>query len=443
MSSSKELRSIRHTFFDQFEKIDSPQSLYKFQKAIAEEIIKAEKVLKKEKSQEYKWHINLLRSYCDALAWTLLHPHTIRQLAKNPSHPPSLVNQADGFKHTLESAQEYADEGIPVLISDLTNCLKISDLVLCYGPEKPALVECKCSSIPPELLYRGRSGRQLSRAIKILQYLREGKSRLFGESKPRFVIETSAEIEYTWDKVNLAVNNALNTGLGFSIYNDYDIMFACVNDNKKPKIPKEIKIIATKFEMPDIGCHLRLLEEADLLIPPPLIWPIDRICKFTLMEAEILLFHLVDIQQFTKIVTEHGRILKILGTKTNLYEHCFLVEVGNKNHKFKFSSRFIDDVVYGFQTIESTGNSIIEFAKQFDRQIPNFKKSSKSLKSISICKPEIKVVKTFKEAKKLAEEFHKGSKEIFVVMPKNLFDEINNKINQLRKNVQKSKRSKN
>ena len=419
MTLSEQLRTTRRALFDQIEKLDSLQALYEFQRAIAEEIQRSEQLAKKDKWGEHKWHIHLLRSYGDALAWMLLHPYTIRQLAKNPSPPPSLLSQQDSFQYVLETGHEYADKGILVLISDITNCLKIGDLVLCYHPERPGLIECKLGHTLPELLMRGRTGRQISRMMGTLQHLYEGKAKLYGESKLRVAVETTSQIEYTWDIVNRTVSDALSTGLGVGASSDSDLTWAFVGDDSHLEIPQEVRTFASNFEIPCCGCHARPLEEANPRVPPPAVWPIARDCRFALMELEVILFHLVDIQRFAEAVTERGRIIEILVTKAGFNDGSFLVEAGD--HRYTLSSSFLADVVYGFQTIESTAKSMIEFASQ----ISELERISKPPTPSSTGRPKLKVVRTIEEAMQLAKEARAAAKGGVVAMPETLFDQIN------------------
>lgn len=423
MDSPQQLRNIRRAVFDQMEKIDSPKAFFELQKIIAKEIQKSEQMAKTDTTGEYKWHMHLLRCYGDALAWMLLHPHTIRQLSKNPSPPPSLVNQGESFEYVLETASNFVDEGVPVLISDITNCLKISDLILCYHPERPVLLECKMGNTPLELLMRGRTGRQISRAMKINQYLRSGEAKLFGESEPSLTIEVDTEIEFTWDTINRTVTRAIDTGESIGISTKSDMMWAFTNDDEDHSPPQEIIALASNYEMMYVGCHARPLEEGNTFIPPPAVWPINRNCRLALMEIEIVLIHFVDVKEFTRVVTQNGRITEIPTEKGPLNEYCFQVEVDNE--KYQITPRFLDDVLYGFQTIDSTAKCMIELA----RKAMELEANQKKPKMIPTGRPNLRVVRNFEEAMQLADEVPPSSGEVFVIMPMTLLDQLN----QLRK----------
>src|SRR6185312_15874807 len=106
-------------------------------------------------ADDIDWHIHLLRCCGDSLVWRLLHPHAIRQLSKNQPRRPTLANQGTAFDWTLAKAREVAEAGRPVLVADLTHCIRIGDLVVATDPERPELVECKLSTRPERFALQG------------------------------------------------------------------------------------------------------------------------------------------------------------------------------------------------------------------------------------------------------------------------------------------------
>src|SRR4030042_188293 len=161
------LCGIRENLFEQLNRINTPDEMVNFQAGGAEAILFAEINSKMNECapDSARSHIKSLRLYTDALAWWNLHPHTIRQLAKNSGPRPSLLDQGPSFANVLLHAGKYAkDTKLPILVADLTNVIKIGDLVVVTNPEKPMIVECKTSVPDPKYLMQGRSGRQISRA---------------------------------------------------------------------------------------------------------------------------------------------------------------------------------------------------------------------------------------------------------------------------------------
>lgn len=423
-----QLRTVRRSLLDRMLQVDSAGELYQFQLKLAEAIQAAERVAWKTDSDEHKRHIHLLRSYGDALAWMLLHPHTIRQLANNPSAPPSLTGQAGSFEGTLQAAADYTSAGIPVLICDITNCLKIGDLVLCLHPERPGLVECK-TRLVPRFIMQGRTGRQVSRMISTLEYLYEGTAKVYGDSEPRLTVDVTAQADYSWEAVEAAVTAALGVGLGFAAAGDCDVVWACTADDDDLPIPREMKALASDWDMRCVGCHARALEEAKDAVPPPAAWPIDADCRFALMEVEVLLFHLVDLQHFTRIATKHGQISKVLTHRTasDEYDHIFVVVVGGE--EYQFSSRFLWDVLYGFQTIESTANIITESAVR----VHELECLDTAWQPTATSKPQVRIVRSIEEARRLKLEIDAVPRSDLVVgMPYSLFRHLREGLKDIR-----------
>ncbi len=415
MTIRERLRAIRHTIFEQLEMADTPKALFKLQSAIATQIQKSERVAQRDKTGEHKWHINLLRCYGDAIVWRLLSPHTIRQLAKNPAKPPSLTGQGRSFQHTLKLAKKYAEAGTPILVADITNCIKIGDIINCHDPERPIICECKANPKPGQLIH-GRTGRQLSRALQVTKYLYTGKARLYGEERTSLKLETSVEAEFTWEAVNQAVKEALVDGEGLGITSDNDIVWAYLADKEHDEIPQQVRTIISKFETVSLGCHARALEETSPLVPPPAVWPIAHNCRFALMEVEVLLMHFIDVGQFTKIKSKHGRIVDISRDKAGI--NGFVVEAQGKRQTLLYPS--LERVLYGFQTIESTGKTMIEAAKQW----AELDASCIPPESNYGHKPKAIVISTKEEANQLAKDANAYSHDDIVFIPLSLYNQF-------------------
>ena len=359
MVEEQRLRTIRRSLFDQIEAVNSSKALFEVQLAIVQEIQSAEQALRYDKCSELKWHIKLLRYYGDTIAWSLLHPHTIRQLSSNPARPVSLLSQGYGLKTTLQVGREYAEDGMFVLIADITNCIRIGDIILCHNPELPTILECK-TKIAPGQLTRGRARRQLMRIAKISKYLATGEEKLYGQALVNKTVTVTSKIEHNWDAVNQAVKDALRIGEGFAFPSSSDVLWAYAynEESPSPNPPQQVNNAISEFGFLCVGCHGRPIEEGNCLIPPPLAWPIDNDCRFALMEEDVLLCHFVDIQYFKDVESRHGKIIETLHGKE--FINGFIVEVNNQ--RLTLAPTFLDQIIYGFQTIDSTVRGMIEFA---------------------------------------------------------------------------------
>lgn len=152
MAVSEGDRKARQTqqlvsLIEEFEGLQSANSILRFQARLADAIIEAEPTAFADRSSPERDHLRRLRLLGDGLAWNLLHPYTIRQLAKNSAGPPSIGNQ-EGFPATMKLAQEWAARGMPVLVCDLTNCLRVADVAVCADHERPLLLTAAMRTSP-------------------------------------------------------------------------------------------------------------------------------------------------------------------------------------------------------------------------------------------------------------------------------------------------------
>jgi hypothetical protein len=417
---ANDLRAVRRELMEQLLQIGSAQGLFEFQVELAKHIQTSEQAAGRSNTDVHKAHIHRLRSLGDGLAWMLLHPHTIRQLANNPSAPPSLMSQAQAFQGTLEAAAEYAETGVPVLVCDITNHLRIGDLVLCFHPELPGLVECK-TRIVPQTLMRGRSGRQVSRMMGTLEYLKTGTAKLFGESEPRLTIQVDAQADHSFEAVDTAVREALRGGVGVAAQSDRDVVWAIADHENESLVPPQVRHLRRQFKTPCIACHARALEDHNALVAPPVSWPIQPNARFALMETDLLLFHLVDVARFAEVVTQYGRVARITSvlTGSDEYEHTFIVEASGQYHTF--TSNPLWDVLYGFQTIESAVLIMTEAASRMNNAevLDAHESRDKS------ARPQFVLVRSTEEARRLS--LHASSipeQDMIIGMPYELFHRL-------------------
>src|SRR5580700_4089059 len=112
-----------------------PVDFARFQAALAAEIIESERLKAQERKNkhlqlELKRHLHLCHHLGDGLAWRLLEPHTIRQLAKGEGRPPWLSHQLVATNQALETVSGVAKElNRSAIMADLTNIVRIGDVI--------------------------------------------------------------------------------------------------------------------------------------------------------------------------------------------------------------------------------------------------------------------------------------------------------------------------
>lgn len=357
-TTSEELLRERRQLLDEWDAVDSARKLLEIQEGIAEQIRDAERAIKdgSRDRDALAYHISQLRLYTDGLAWRVLHPHVIRQLAKNPSNPPSLMNQGQAFDDVLRSAREHLQEdALPVLIADITNTIRIGDLIVVTHPEFPQIVECKTRLPHPRHWMQGRIGRQISRALGTLRYLSGKPTKVHGEDHVRHVVECQHKAERNWEAVASCVNGALNHGEGFLELSEHEFIWACCHAHLS-KVIERVGEVAKGLSSPMFfGTSEGLLNMVDGLFPPPVVWPLALEARFALIEREIVVAHLISAAAFDG---DYGEC-RVQVTR----EQASRVSVLLGGKEYRLGLRFIYDVLYGFETVESCIRGLLTFAR--------------------------------------------------------------------------------
>lgn len=355
---SGELLAERRRLLEQWDAVDSASKVLEIQERIAGQIRDTERAIKDGSPDRDALvsHIGQLRLYADGLVWRVLHPHVIRQLAKNPSEPPSLINQSEAFDNVLRSARQHLEEdGLPVLIADITNIIKIGDLIVVIDPELPQIVECKSRLRHPKYWMQGRMGRQISRALGTLRYLSGKPTKVHGEDHVRHVVESQHKAERNWEAVASCVNAALNDGEGFLELSEHEFIWACRQAHLR-KVLKRVGEVAKRLSSATfVGTSEGLLNMFHGLFTPPVVWPLTPEARFALIEREIVVVHLISAAAFdgdygecrVQVTADEARPVSVL--------------LGGK--EYRLGLRFIYDVLYGFETVQSCIRGLLTFAR--------------------------------------------------------------------------------
>lgn len=405
MVKSEVLRSKRHKLFEQCLKVESPQELLAAEIAIATEIRMAEQLLQSEMDNMLvQFHIQRLRLYGDGLVWVVLHPHVIRQMAKNTDAPKSLLQQGDAFDLVLESAKNnFKRTRVPVLIADITNILKIGDLVIVTDTEAPQVVELKKKLPRPERLMQGRRGRQISRAIGTLKYLENGFGKVFGDDSHRLVVESEGKAQRNWDVVDRVCREGLQNGWAKAVLSRHEVIWVH-RKGMEERLGAEIQALSGKASSAFYGTTLGLMNMTDGLLPPPGVWPISPDVRLALLEEDLVLAHLLDVGAFECIQDAGGTI------KIDL-QHDYPVLVTICGQVYPLSRRFIYEVLYAYETIGSCVKGLLEFAAQLHEMPPP--EVSKSFQA----KPRIYSAGTSEEAEQIASMGQERDNDLVAVTP--------------------------
>lgn len=364
------LRAARRKAFELFEAGQSSRDHQRLQVHLADSILAAEALRSRFRSDRGKRsvlrdHIRQLRSYGDALAWRVLHPHSIRQLGKNPALPPLLSDQRKALELAHECVDAIANRGFTSVISDLTNILRIGDLIVVKHPEYPQILELKSSKVPDEKKYLGRRGRQLSRMEGTGRYLFEGEAQVYGEPYVRRVVELDVRSEYNDRAVAPLLEEALRTGYAKCELTAHHFAVAFTVDEGF-KVPDEFRDSMLLDPRMFMGLHSRPLLEAWSEFRSPMIWDLAAELRWALMEQEVNLIHLLSYQALIGFSNSDGMIVSIDDPAPEAEEHGVMgtisVRIGDSLELMTLNT--IQHVIYSNESVESYCRWLIDGAKK-------------------------------------------------------------------------------
>ena len=346
-----ETKEIRRALLLGLEEASSARELADFQVRLGDEIVGAE-----EKRNEgrhrlgLKEHLFRLRLLGDSLAWRLLHPHAIRSLAKNDGRPPTLCDRRPEVENCMATVRQLSLEGIPAIVADLTHCLRIGDVLVVRHPEMPDIVEFKATVRDDRYRHQGRTGRQLHRMQKTVEYLNRGSAQFRDEEALRLSIEIDVRAEHDFTQVESIAATAIRDGSSVQMLRPRQWVGAS-RLGHSPIFPAEV------HRFTDLQLCVGFLSDAfpDLLheVPPPLNWPISLNVRRALMEGELVLFHIIDPR-----LLEDERIRVLFDQR----ESSTSFEVYVDGNAFQCSDYFLRQILYGFQTPESAAQTMIALA---------------------------------------------------------------------------------
>jgi hypothetical protein len=353
----RELRAERDRLLTAFAAIDGRAPLFDFQLRLAAAIVRHEPAAFEARNPDAKEHLRLLRLLGDALAWQLLHPYAIRQLAKNPAPPPALGSQGDGFARTLREAQEHAAAGHLVLVSDLNHCVTIGDVIICDDREHPVIVECGGHE---RFLHKGRKARQLQRARAVTELLDHGTAVFPGDDRVTQTLPLRTRSADTFAVVDRVVQAAAREGAAVEAFAANDVVFAVRTDMEWTPDDASFRELTGGMTEPIVATYTRLLDRPDPRVPPCPAWDVSLPTKRLVYQGDVFVGHVVDVASFIGRRSGAAGIVKVLRSGTAITG--FGVVVGEE--PLAASHEFLTDVLLGFATIESAVEAMLEGAER-------------------------------------------------------------------------------
>jgi hypothetical protein len=358
--SADELRVVRRGIFDRYPTGTSAKELLEFQRLLVWEILEAEAEQIIDRSPIRTEHIQAVRIYGDALAFGQLSTYAIRQLARSTGNSPQLTGQGRGFEHTLECAEGLTDQGVPVLIADITNVLKNGDLVVCVDPNAPVLMECKLSKVKDARFERlGRRGRQLSRLESIGNVLRTGRGRIFGEAMERVTVELTEQSQFDYFVVEQIVTSALEHKPTVVTPSRHQLLSAALLGESVDAVDAIRRWApAPAGDRVAVGSSLTPLRKSWPDISPPILWQLSPRVQWALMEGDVSVTHAVRVDAFVGMQRDQACVNAVIAIPSGRFPWGYELTINAET--LTIGPNFLLDVVHSYETLESAGRRLLE-----------------------------------------------------------------------------------
>lgn len=359
----RELRRIRLGFLSSLDKISifpSPAGFLDWQLELLNELIRTETELKGRKNEDWSTHKNRLRILGDTAAWKVLDPYIIRLLGRGDYIPPGLASQAQSLGHVINTAKEMTERGLAVVLCDLTRVLRCGDLIAATEKNEIIVCECKDRNAPKDLGITGRSARQAKKMESVSDFINFGleATPLEEDGSLWLPFPNGSSASYTWDIIEEAVDEALEYGCSSKGIEKGNLVFSLSEDYEGP-IPEPPKDFSpNRGASLQVAGHYRLIEDVFTYEPPPTHWDLKLNTRFSLLECDVFLNHAYDTNYFLGLVSNDPKV-----EVTAVQESDF--RVTRDSFSFSFGRRYLNDVAFGYQTLESTKKCLYDALGEF------------------------------------------------------------------------------
>lgn len=269
----------------------------------------------------------------------------------------------------------------------------------------------------------------MRRALSVLRLLHKGSVTFDGDNARTVTVEVNTDRSYSWTHVEQACEAALEDGRGWAVVDASDVLWALRSDQDDIDPPVEVREVADRFRSGCVGLNSRMLEEPNPFVPPPLVWPVSQAVRWALFERDVRIVHVIDLDWFLQVEAPEGRIIDVRSNGDFLEDFCFVVDVGGSPQHV--SKRFLDDVLYGFETIESAARLIISFAARCAHLAELDERGELGDEESTVAPQDVVLVSNMDEARRLAEDNASPKRYGYVAMPKELYDDLERRSREL------------
>lgn len=330
-----------------------------FQRDLAAELRATETRSTQSLTQELSRHKRLVRIIGDSLAFSVLDQHTIRTLSRHPGPSPSIVGQREDFAHVSNIAEMLAASGYVPLLCDVTNLLKVGDIVA-VAEDHVLVLECKRSPLPSRLPGNGRLARQRLRGTQAAEYLR--RSQIAESDGVRQALPVDLP-EPCWHALtDLASRVSTLSGSAIAMLDDGDAVALAIVGDSLENVTEIIEELnhAVAANSPVFGTQLDILESPRWNCPPPLVFPVQPLLRHALLEGNALMFRLIDSDRFLgPRNTASGRLVELRVTCTTAKAKLSLIA---DNQPYELGPWFLDRVMHTPTTVVGTRDALLSCA---------------------------------------------------------------------------------
>lgn len=358
-----QLAEIRLELVKELDRISSPLGYVAFQRTLSREIMRTEE----DKSYEAKRHRHLLRLIGDAMAWKLLDPHIIRELARGRTRPPYLGDQGESFDFVLDVAQEMAENGSLPIVADLTNLMAVGDIV-CVSAEGVHVAECK-NRVPPMRPPSGRIARQEQRGARAANYLTRGH--VEAEDGLRRVSVDVVESEPAFTELRTCVEEATASERGSAVveFGPRDLLFVIQPRGREPEgflrggmMPS---VDLQKWEIPMIDGFSQAVDDPSPFRSNPYALPLKLEDRVAVAEGDLILVRLVDIGPLRLHEKElQGAAIDVIDEKNEVE-----LKIKIDGVSYDMSNRFIENILWQFKSVQGVRRTLAQAATAFGQSI--------------------------------------------------------------------------
>jgi hypothetical protein len=198
----------------------------------------------------YRELLFILKSVGDAIAHTYLSKWDIKPMAFKES--PGFISGKKGSRLERQILRRSCEMGVPVILNDLTNCLRFGDITVPRGDGTFMLIEAKSPNKKRERLNQ-RGERQLEAINKINKYLATDITyELFGVTGPFIRISAKENDHNNISRLNELIEDSLSSGEAYAEVEQGLFYFISTHSR-----PEKIKMIMRECEEPILGfAHL-------------------------------------------------------------------------------------------------------------------------------------------------------------------------------------------